>query len=89
MYQLGSIENIYSNLDKLKPAVKKSFQEASENINAYRNLIKIDCDVPIKENVDNLIMREPDNNKFSEIIEYLGFRVPSRKKKVNIQPELF
>ncbi len=87
--QLGSIENIYSNLDKLKPAVKKSFQEASENINAYRNLIKIDCDVPIKENVDNLIMREPDNNKFSEIIEYLGFRVPSRKKKVNIQPELF
>jgi DNA polymerase-1 len=87
--QLESIDNIYSNLDKLKPAVKKSFQEASEKINAYRDLIKIDCKVPIKEKIDNLIMREPDNNKFSEIIEYLGFRSSPRKKKVNIQPELF
>ena len=87
--QLDSIDNIYSNLDKLKPAVKMSFQEASEKINEYRNLIKIDCEVPVKEDFSNLIMQEPDNNKFSEIIEYLGFRSPSRKKNVNIQPELF
>lgn len=87
--QLDSIDNIYSNLEELKPAVKNSFQEAADNINAYRNLIKIDCKVPVKEKFDDLIMREPDNDKYSKVTEYLGLKSPSRKKKVNIQPELF
>ncbi len=87
--QLDSIENIYSNLDILKPALKKSFQEAAANINAYRELIKIDCKVPVKEKFEDLIIREPDNNKFSKITEYLGFRSSTRKKNNDIQPELF
>jgi len=87
--ELDSIDNIYNNLDKLKPAVKNSFQEAAGSIDAYRNLIKINCNVPVKEKFDDLIAREPDNNKFSKIIEYLGFRSSKRNINTDIQLELF
>jgi len=87
--QFDNIKNIYSNLDDLKPAIKNSFQEAADKIYSYRDLIQIHCSVPVKEKINDLVTREPDNNKFSKIIEYLGFHSSNHKKNNDIQLELF
>ncbi len=87
--EYGSIENIYQNIDKLKPALKISFQEAADKINDYRNLIKIDCSVPVNESIENLVCQNPDNNQFNKIIDYLGFHSIKKKNPVDAQLELF
>ena len=87
--EYGTIDNIYKNLDKLKPTLKKNFEDAAPKINSFRNLIKIDCNVPVKEKIEDLVFREPDNRNYNKIIDYLGFHSAKRKISNDVQLELF
>jgi len=46
--QFGSVENIYNNLDKIdKSAVKKKLEENKENAFLSKDLVTINCSVPM------------------------------------------
>ena len=89
--QFGTIEELYHNIDELKPAIKKGLEDAREMIDTFRGIIRIKCDVPVNESLNDLLARDPDDSKLAKIREYLDFRSPFEKRTTGAQtqPELF
>ncbi len=72
--QFGSLENIYKNLDKLKQKLKESFLEAENQIEESRYLLKLDDNVPLDIDINNLKKSPADIEKLKDIFEKLGFK---------------
>ncbi len=73
--QFGSIENIYKNLDKVdKPAVKKKLEENKENAFLSKELVTINCSVPMKFDFEKAKFEKPDFDKLRELFIELEFK---------------
>lgn len=72
--EFDTIENLLSNTDKLKGALKKRVEENREQILFSKFLATIKTDVPVDQTADDLILREKDLDKIREIFEELEFR---------------
>jgi DNA polymerase-1 len=72
--EFGSIENIYRNLDKLKPKLKDSFLEAQDKIDENRYLLKLEDNIPLKIEIDDLKKKSTDIEKLKDVFERLGFK---------------
>ncbi len=72
--QFGSLEAVYDNLDKLKPAQRKKLEENREKAFLSRDLAKIKCDLDVA-NVDfeALKRQEPDRAKLHDVFSRLEF----------------
>jgi DNA polymerase-1 len=73
--QFGSIENIYKNLDKVdKPAVKKKLEDSKENAFLSKELVTINCNVPMKFDFEKATFEKPEFDKLRELFIELEFK---------------
>jgi len=72
--EYGSLEGVYENLDKLKPAQRKKLEENRDKAFISRDLARIKCDLPT-ENIDfeKLKRQEPDRPKLHDVFSRLEF----------------
>src|SRR3954454_18952645 len=72
--EYGSLEGVYENLDKLKPAQRKKLEENRDKAFISRDLARIKCDLPT-ENIDfeALKRQEPDRAKLHDVFSRLEF----------------
>jgi len=72
--EYGSLEGVYENLDKLKPAQRKKLEENRDKAFISRELARIKCDLPT-ENIDfeTLKRQEPDRAKLHDVFSRLEF----------------
>jgi DNA polymerase-1 len=69
----GSLEAVYENLDKLKPAQRKKLEEHREKAFMSRELARIKCDLSVDTNFEAFKMREPDRAKLHDVFSRLEF----------------
>jgi len=73
--QFGSIENLYKNLDKVdKPAVKKKLEENKANAFLSKELVTINCSVPMKFDFEKAKFEKPEFDKLRELFIELEFK---------------
>jgi len=70
----GSLEGVYENLDKLKPAQRKKLEENRDKAFLSRDLARIKCDLDVT-NIDfkSLERGEPDRAKLHDVFSRLEF----------------
>ena len=71
-----TLDGIYSHISQLAPRVRQRLEQALETVYRFKALIRVKCDVPLRECLDDLAMREPDSEKLARIRQYLGFQSP-------------
>lgn len=69
----GSVENIYRNLDELPEKIRNSFTEGQEQIALSRKLVKIDTDVAIEYDTDDLKLETPHFERIKELFNKYEF----------------
>ncbi|MFZ7115854.1 MAG: DNA polymerase I [Bacteroidota bacterium] len=72
--QFGSIENLLQNTDQLKGKLKEKVELNKEMAIQSKRLATILLDVPVNNNIDDLIACEPDKDKLRELFTELEFR---------------
>ncbi|HEY2829763.1 MAG TPA: DNA polymerase I [Thermoanaerobaculia bacterium] len=72
--EFGSLEGVYENLDKLKPAQRKKLEENRDKAFLSRDLARIKCDLDVA-NIDFEALKraEPDRPRLHEIFSKLEF----------------
>jgi len=70
----GSLEGIYENLDKLKPAQRKKLEENRDKAFLSRDLARIKCDLSVEDiDFEKLKRQEPDRAKLHDVFSRLEF----------------
>ena len=72
--EFGSIEQLISNTDKLKGALKEKVESHVEDIRMSKFLATIKIDVPIELDMEKLQMTEPDDDALAKIFDELEFK---------------
>lgn len=83
--EFESVENLIANTDKLKGKQKEKVEGAIEDIKISKFLATIRTDVPIQLTIEDLKVKEPDQDKLEEIFAELEFKSFSNRilKKAN------
>lgn len=72
--QYGSVENVYKNIDKISSeSTKKKLIEGKEIAHLSRELVELQRDVPIKMDLKDIIVGEPDTEKLAELFKEFEF----------------
>jgi DNA polymerase-1 len=72
--EYGSLEGVYENLDKLKPAQRKKLEENRDKAFISRELARIKCDLPTESiDFEALKRQEPDRAKLHDVFSRLEF----------------
>ncbi|MEA2162545.1 MAG: polymerase [Thermoanaerobaculia bacterium] len=72
--EYGSLEGVYENLDKLKPAQRKKLEESRDKAFMSRELARIKCDLPVDDiDFEKLKRQEPDRAKLHDVFSRLEF----------------
>jgi len=72
--EYGSLEGVYENLDKLKPAQRKKLEENRDKAFISRELARIKCDLPTESiDFERLKRQEPDRAKLHDVFSRLEF----------------
>ncbi len=71
--QYGSLDKLYKHADEIKGKRGENLRRFKEQAYLSKELVTINCNVPLEINYDNLILKEPDKTKLSEIFTELGF----------------
>ena len=93
--EFGSIENLLSNTDQLKGALKTKIEENKEKIVFSKFLATIKTDVPISYKVEDLERKTPNIPALTQIFEELEFRTllekitAKEKNPAPVQYDLF
>ena len=96
--QFGTVENLLSNTEELKGALKKKVEENVDDIKMSKFLATIKTDVPVELNLEEMTIEEPDEEKLTQIFKELEFKTLAEKflgktkkivKTVNAQLDLF
>jgi len=70
----GSLEGVYENLDKLKPAQRKKLEENRDKAFISRELARIKCDLSVESiDFEKLKRQEPDRAKLHDVFSRLEF----------------
>ena len=85
--EFGNIENILKNLDKLQPSVKEKINSHIEDLEISRKLTKIDENVPLDLEAEDLKVGQPDNQSLAKLFEELEFT--KLLKDIGSQGDLF
>ena len=88
--EFGSIEQLISNTDKLKGALKEKVESHVEDIRMSKFLATIKIDVPIELDMEKLQMTEPDEDALAKIFDELEFKSFANKvlKKIKNKPKI-
>src|SRR5947207_2660133 len=71
--EFGSLEGVYENLDKLKPAQRKKLEENRDKAFMSRDLARIKCDLAVDADFERYKRREPDRPKLHDVFSRLEF----------------
>jgi len=75
LQEFGSLDNLLNNIDKVKNArAKTSLAENIDLAKLSKNLIKLDCDVPVSVSPDALKVGDVDKNKAFAFFSEMEFR---------------
>ncbi len=89
----GSLENIWANLQDLKPKQRESLETNREQILMSRKLARIITDVPVTLEMEQLKSRKWDEKKLQAVFTDLEFRsfinMLAEKRNVAVQGSLF
>jgi DNA polymerase-1 len=69
----GSLEGVYENLDKLKPAQRKKLEEHRDKAFMSRELARIKCDLDVDAEFERYKRRDPDRAKLHDVFSRLEF----------------
>ena len=96
--QFGSIDNMLQHTDEIKGKLREKVENAVEDIKMSKFLATIRTDVPMKLDLDELKIEQPDETKLRAIFEELEFKTlinkflnkgESKPKTDNNQLDLF
>jgi len=96
--EFGSIDNLIHNTAQLKGALQKKVEEHTDEIKLSYFLATIKTDVPVELNMDELTVKEPNQEKLRELFAELEFKsladrvlkkVEKKPKTDNLQLSLF
>ena len=68
LQEFGSLDGIYQNLDKIKPALRKKLEEGKESAYLSKELATIKTDLPIEIDWEKAKLSEPDPKKLIPIL---------------------
>src|SRR5437868_1055742 len=72
--EYGSLEGVYENLEKLKPAQRKKLEENRDKAFISRDLARIKCDLSVESiDFETLKRQEPDRAKLHDVFSRLEF----------------
>ena len=72
--EFGSLDGVYENLDKVKPAQRKKLEEHREKAFMSRDLARIKCDLTVEDiSFESLKRQEPDRAKLHDVFSRLEF----------------
>ncbi|HET7711709.1 MAG TPA: DNA polymerase I, partial [Thermoanaerobaculia bacterium] len=71
--EFGSLEGVYENLDKVKPAQRKKLEENRDRAFLSRDLARIQCQLEVDIDFETLARRDPDRPKLHELFSRLEF----------------
>jgi DNA polymerase I len=72
--EYGSFENLYKNIDKVaKPKLKEMLLKNKALAELSYELVTIECDTPIKAEIEELVPGRPDMDRIKEIFKELEF----------------
>src|SRR5438067_1721374 len=72
--EFGSLDAVYENLEKLKPAQRKKLEENRDKAFLSRELARIKCDLPVDNiDFDSLKRQDPDRTKLHDVFSRLEF----------------
>jgi DNA polymerase-1 len=72
--EYGSLEGVYENLDKLKPAQRKKLEENRDKAFISRDLARIKCDLSVESiDFEKLKRQEPDRARLHDVFSRLEF----------------
>lgn len=96
--EFGSIENLIASTSQLKGALKKKIEENVEQIKQSKWLATIKTDVPVTIDMEQLRLKDKDEEALSKIFDELEFnsfktriikKSETKPKTLNAQPDLF
>ena len=96
--EFGTVEDLLNNTDQVKGKLREKIEAAVDDIKMSKFLATIRTDVPIKLNMDDLKVMEPDEKALRNIFAELEFRSLADKFlnnpqkapiKADSQPDLF
>ena len=71
--QYGSIENLYDHADEIKGKRGESLRNNPDVVKLSKELVTIDCNVPIEIDYAGMAVKDPDKPKLAAILTELGF----------------
>ena len=96
--EFGGIDNLLASTNQLKGAIKKKVEDNREKIALSKFLATIKTDVPVELNLEELRVKEPDEEGLQKIFGDLEFKSfasrilnkhESKQKTANLQLDLF
>lgn len=72
--EFGSVENLIANTSKLKGKVKENVESAIDDIKMAKFLATIKIDAPVRLDLNELKLVEPDNDELTKIFAELEFK---------------
>ncbi len=70
----GSMENLYEHVDEIKGKRGDNLRKFKDMADMSKELVTIDCNVPIEIEYEELALKEPDEARLAEIFAELGFK---------------
>ncbi len=72
--EFGSLDNLFKNAEKIsKPKLKETLLKNKPLADLSKELVTIDCQVPLKEKLEDLVCGKPDLDEIKEIFKELEF----------------
>ncbi len=69
----GSLDNLYEHSDEITGKRGESLRSCKEQAYLSKKLVIIDCDVPLKTDYKDFVLKDPDKAKLAEVFSELGF----------------
>ncbi len=85
----GSIDNLYTNIDRLKGKQKEKLETYEEQVRMSKKLAEIILNVPLSFDEEALKTSEPDNQRLKNVFTELEFRTFIGRIRENARPPVF
>ncbi|WP_426010914.1 DNA polymerase I [Caulobacter sp. DWR2-3-1b2] len=78
--EYGDLDTLLERAGEIKqPKRRETLIEYADQIRLSRLLVKLDCDTPLPEPIDDLTVREPDKQVLADFLELMEFRSLARR----------
>ena len=89
LQQYDTLDTVFEQVEELKGRLRERVIEGREKVIRLRELLRITVDVPVREELDDMLLKQPDAEKLNSLREYLNFRPSSgHRKKPPQKPQM-